>query len=100
MVVLSSTQRHMHCLVKGFKCFARHVTFSMRLTANCFSLNLKQHLTVGVLLVVHNKFLHVWLVYIVYMLKVVEESQEDTENLRRHKAHGRLKVLVVMHRKY
>jgi len=99
MWVLSGTQRHMHCLVRGYKCFARHVTFSLRLTANCFSLNLKQHLTIGVLLVVHNQFLHVWLVYIVFILKVVEESQEDAENLRHHKAHGGLKLLVT-HRKY
>jgi len=46
----------------------------MILTANCLSLNLKQDLTVGVLLVIYIQFLHICLAHIAYILKVIEES--------------------------
>jgi len=53
-----------------------------------FSLNLKQDLAVGVLLVIYIHFLHVWPTHIVDML-VIEESQENIEIMRRHQAHQR-----------
>jgi len=46
-------------------------------------------LTVVFLLIIHVPFLHVWLAHIVYMLGVIEESQENTETMRCHKAHNR-----------
>jgi len=55
--------------------------FSIRLTTNCFSLNLKQDFTVCVLLVAYFQCLRVWLPNIVYMLEVIEESQ------KKHKKH-------------
>jgi len=44
----------------------------MRLTADCFLLNLKQDLTAGVLLEVCIQFLRVGLAHIIYMLEVIE----------------------------
>jgi len=49
-------------------------TFSVRLT-RLFSLNLKQELTVGILLVIYIHVLHFWLTHIVNnMLEVRKES--------------------------
>jgi len=58
-----------------------------------FSLNLKHDLAVGVLLVIYIHFLHVWLKHIVDMLRFIEESQENTETMRRLAAHGRFSLL-------
>jgi len=58
-----------------------------------FSLSLKQYLTIDVLLVIYIRFLHVRLAHVVYMLEVMEESQENTEILRHHEAHGRFVLL-------
>jgi len=55
------------------------------------SLNLKKDLAAGVSLVTYNNFLHVCHKHIVDMLGVIEESQQNTEIIRRqrHEAHGR-----------
>jgi len=37
--------------------------------------------------------LYVWLIHVVYMLEAIKESQENTEILRRHEAHGRVSLL-------
>jgi len=44
---------------------------NVRLTASCFSLNLKQDLTVGVVLVAYAQLLHVLLAHIIYMLEAI-----------------------------
>jgi len=45
-------------------------------------------LTVSVLPVMYINFLYVWLAHVVSMLKVIDESQENTEILKHHKAHS------------
>jgi len=44
-----------------------------------FSLNLKQDLVVGILLVLYIHFPRVWLAHIVDMLEMIEDSQENAE---------------------
>jgi len=58
-----------------------------------FSLTLMQELVVGVLPVVYIQSLHIWHARIVDMQPAIEESQENTEIMRRHEAHGRFWLL-------
>jgi len=45
-------------------------------------------MTVSILLVLCNHFFRIWLAHIVDMLGVMEESQENTEIMRRHETYG------------
>ena len=89
MGVLIGAQRHVNWFDQGFKCFAIYLTWGWQAIV---LLNLKQVLKVGDL-IIYIHFLYVWLAHFIYMLEVIEESQENTEIMRRHEAHGRFWLL-------
>ena len=81
----SGAQKHLGTASDGF--------LQIFCDKHLLSLKVKQDLAVGILLVSYIHFLCVGLAHIVDMLGVIKESQENTEILRHHVAHGRFWLL-------
>ena len=58
-----------------------------------FSLNLKLDVTVVILLVLYNHFLHIWLAHTIDMLGMIQNSQKNTEIKRCHETYERFWLL-------
>jgi len=54
---------------------------------------LKKDEKVIVIPIIFINFLYVWLAHVVYMLEVIEESQNNTDIMTRHEAHGKHSLL-------